>query len=121
MHYSVDLTIPAGTADSSPATQDIELPAGVLQHCTVIFPPGCSRMVKVSIWNATSQIFPRNAAEKYAEDNYHFEIGETYMMDSVTTLTVKGSAPDTSYQHKVTCHFEVRTAEEIGLNRVGYY
>jgi hypothetical protein len=72
MHYSTSLTVPADTAVGDPATGNIDLPAGIIQHTTIIFPPGCSRMVKVCVLDGATQIMPKNAAEKYAEDAHQF-------------------------------------------------
>ena len=121
MHYSVELTVPANTAVATPATATVDLPAGIIKHSTIIFPPGCSRMVLVCIKSGTDQIMPKNSAEKYAEDAYHFEIGEFYIMDSAETLTISASSVGTNYQHKITAHFEVQSLEEMAMSRSGYY
>jgi len=121
MHYSVSLTVPAGTAVETPATENIELPAGILQHTTIVFPPGCSRMVLVGIKDGATQIMPKNTAEKYAEDSFHFEINDFLIMDSPKTLTISASSVGTNYQHIITVHFEVKTIEETAMSRSGYY
>ena len=121
MHYSVSLTVPADTSVEVPATENIELPAGIIQHSTIIFPPGCSRMVKVCVIDGVTQVMPRNVAEKYAEDAYHFEIGEFFIMDSAKTLTLSASSVGTSYQHIITAHFEVKSLEEMAMSGAGYY
>lgn len=121
MHYVKELTVPAGTASASPASDTIELPAGILQQLSVFFPPGCARMVYVAIYDGTSQVFPKGAGSSYCEDAKEVSVNTFEMFDSAMTYTIKGWAPSTNYQHKITFTFEVKTAEEIAMSRSGYY
>jgi len=121
MHYSIALTVPAGSTVEAPATESVNLPAGIIEHTTLIFPPGCSRLVKACIKDGANQIMPKNAAVKYAEDSYSFEIKEFYIMDVATDITLSASSVGTSYQHVITAHFDVKGLEEMAMARSGYY
>jgi len=121
MHYSVELEVPADTPVLTPVTAPLELPVGFLRHTTIVFPPGCSRMVLVCILEGATQLFPRNSDLKYAEDGYHFEIDEFYRMDTAKTLTVSASSAGTAYKHVISIHYEVVTQEDLAMERSGYY
>lgn len=121
MHYTKELTVPAGTASGSPATTTVDLPAGVLQRITIFFPPGCSRLTYVAIYDGATLVYPKTAATSYAEDAKEIVINDMVIYDATKTLTLKGWAPTTSYQHKVTFNFQVQTAEELCMSRTGYY
>jgi len=121
MHYSITLDVPANTPLITPVTGAATLPAGIIKHTTIVFPPGCSRMVKAIILDDTTQIMPKNADEVYAEDAYHFEIGEFYIMDTGRDITLSAYSPGTGYKHTLTAHFEVVSLEEMAMGRTGYY
>lgn len=121
MHYVKELTVPAGTASGSPASTTIDLPAGILQQVSILFPPGCARMVFAVIYDGAVQIYPKGASTSYCEDAREITSSAFEIYDSTKTLTLKGLAPSTNYSHKLTFSFEVKTAEEIAMSRSGYY
>lgn len=121
MHYNKELTVPANTAAVAPATTTIDLPAGVLQRITIFFPPGCSRLTHVAIFDGATQVYPKTASTDYAEDNKEIAINDVVIYDATKTLTLKGWSPGTGYPHKVTFNFTVQTAEELSMSRTGYY
>jgi hypothetical protein len=121
VHYTKELTVPANTGAGTPASTTIDLPAGVLQRITIFFPPGCSRLTHVTIYDGATQVYPKTASTDYAEDAKEVVINDMVIYDAVKTLTLKGWSPGTSYQHKVTFNFQVQTAEELSMSRTGYY
>ena len=121
MHYSASLTVPAGTASGSPVSTSLVLPAGILKHIDVNFPRGCARMTSIAIYDGATQLYPKTAGAAYCEDGYTVKLETFQIFDSAKTLTVKGWAPLTSYQHVVTVTAEVDTVEETAMRQTGYY
>jgi hypothetical protein len=120
MHYTKNLTVPAGTASGSPASTTIDLPPGVLEEIAVLFPPGCARMVSTAIFDGATQIYPKDNTTSYAEDAKEISVRAFEIFDATKTLTLKGWAPSTNYQHKLTFTFNMKSAEEIAMSRTGY-
>jgi hypothetical protein len=121
MHYSAILTVPAGTSLLTPVSTTLALPAGILKHLDVNFPRGCARMTSIVIFDAAVQLYPKTAGAAYCEDGYVVKIDTFQIFDSSKTLTIKGWAPLTSYQHVVTITAEVDTVEETAMKGTGYY
>lgn len=78
-------------------------------------------MVSVTIYDGATMIFPKESGTYYAEDAKEVPITTFAIFDSTKTLTMKGWAPNTSYQHIITFTFEVQTVEETAMARSGYY
>lgn len=78
-------------------------------------------MVFAVIYDGSTQIYPKGASTSYCEDAKEIPISAFEIYDSAKTLTLKGWAPSTNYQHKLTFSFDVKTAEEIAMSRSGYY
>lgn len=121
MHYSASLTVPAATPSASPVSTSLVLPAGILTHLEVNFPRGCARMTSIAIFDGATQLYPKTAGGAYCEDGYVVKINTFQIFDSSKTLTIKGWAPATSYQHVVTVVAEVDTVEETAMKQTGYY
>jgi len=121
VHYSASLTVVAATPALTPVTTNLVLPAGILRHIDINFPKGCARMTYITIYDGASLLYPKTASASYCEDGYTVKIDTFQIFDASKTLTVKGWAPLTSYQHVVTVTAEVDTVEETAMKQTGYY
>lgn len=121
MHYTLELSVPANTLAGAPVSTTVDVAAGVLQHLSLIFPPGCARMVRAQIYDGATLIFPKTAGSSYCEDAYTVEIDCAEIYDATKTLTLKAWSPGTTYAHKLTLHLQHKSLEEIAMGRTGYY
>ena len=121
MHYKQSLTVPANTLKAALVTASLVLPAGVLEHIDIVFPPGCARMVHVDIKNGSTVVYPKGSSTDYCEDAYTVAIDDMVIFDAGPTLTIEGWSPGTTYSHVITVHAYIRTIEEIAMSRTGYY
>jgi len=121
MHYSQELNVPANTLLAGAVSGTIDIAPGQLQHISLIFPPGCARMVRAAIYDGATLLFPKTAGSSYCEDAYTIEIDCAEIYDATKTLTLKAWAPGTTYAHKLTAHYQHKSIEEIAMGRTGYY
>jgi len=106
MLYAKSLTIPAGTPSDNPKETTIEIEEPILLYAAVKFPPGCHDMVSAAIFYGKLQILPSKKGEWIKGDN---ETVSDYPMIEFTTtpetLTLKGYAPNTDYDHTLIFRF----------------
>lgn len=116
MHYVVPVTVlPSNTVDN-PVIEPVHLAAGTLTDVTIIFPPGCARLVRIQIYHGASQILPTTAETSYAEDANEIHAKEYLPFDTGSNLfSVVGWNTGASYRHVVNVYFEVRAVEELDL------
>lgn len=74
MHYVYEAIVLATNTVSNPKIVDVKLAAGIIKHVSVVFPPGCSRLVRAYFWNNAEQLLPSNPEAYYAEDAYSIEV-----------------------------------------------
>lgn len=123
MIYRFPLTIPAGAEEDSPVEQEMKLTAGYIVQVELSFPPGPHGEAHVAIYDALHQVWPTNPEESFAWDRYTGRWPEQYLLDrNPYTLTLKGWAPDATYDHTIVCRLVVlsRAAvegrkEELGI------
>jgi len=105
--YHADITVPAGTPQSSPVTKELTIKDEVVTKIAVTFPWGCNGLVYVAIFYGPYQLFPRPDGEalhdsgKRVEARMYWECPE-----KETKLTIKAWAPSTSYDHTLMIDVE---------------
>lgn len=118
MHYVYDvLVLPANIASNN-VEYPVKLGAGIIRHVSIIFPPGCARLVKVTIWNNAEQLLPTNAEAVYGEDSYAVET-DCYIdiAETGNDLYVLAWNTGTNYQHMVHVMFDVQGIDEPVLGK----
>jgi hypothetical protein len=102
MLYDFELTVPAGTPETTPVSQDVTMEKGIISEIRVSFPPGPARTVYVRVKHGTTQILPKNATGSLNYDNMTIISRVVYeLLTSPYTLTVQGWAPDATFDHKI--------------------
>ena len=102
MFYDFALTIPAGTAKSSPAVQRMKMTHGVIHDVRIYYPPGPRGEVDVAIFEGGHQVYPTNRGGSFNADNVYINFGDYYeLFDAPYELTAKGWAPDADYDHTI--------------------
>lgn len=113
MHYVYDVPVlPANTAANF-VQHSVKLAAGIIKHVSIIFPPGCARLVHVTIWNDSIQLLPTNPEAKYGEDAYVVE-ADCYIptREFGNQLYVIAWTLGTQYKHVVTVMIDVQGIDE---------
>lgn len=102
MFYDFALTIPAATAEASPASVTMKLTAGIIYAVKLLFPPGPHGMVKLRIRHGLHQLLPTNPDGYFASDDEVINIDEYYeLKPGQAELTAVGYSPGTTYPHTV--------------------
>lgn len=121
MHYLAENTIFPDNTLSNPAINNIHMGAGIIKRVTIVFPPGCVRLVSVQIWRGTEQLFPTLTGTAYAEDDQDIEFScYIPLLSNDNVITVVGWANGCSYKHKVNVMLEVSDPDEPELATVLY-
>lgn len=108
MRYVYELTIPANTLITDPATAQARLVTGRIKQVEIAFPPGPAAMVRVVMLDRLLQISPANSEMYHAWDDYTEVFSMNYKLDDpMPTLTLMGWSTDTKYSHKITFRFDV--------------
>jgi hypothetical protein len=111
MLFDYDLTIPAATAQASPASTIVKLTRGTLTRVDVLFPPGCASLVFVRVRDRLHQIVPANPEASLNWDGAIIRSDfELELVDSPYEIILEGWSPDAAYPHTVTFHFHLRPA-----------
>ena len=119
MHYSYEAEVtPADTVDD-PLVFPVTLTSGILKGLEVFFPSGCSRTVRIQLWNRGKQIAPSNADGFYALDGDKASAGLHYDIDKEDNeLFVIGWNIGGMYDHVITIHLEVQGPEENTMDEL---
>ena len=108
MFYEYELEVAANTLEFNPATLEIQLVKGTIDHVEVFFPPGCNRLVDVAIWHSLRQVWPTPPAESFADDNFHLIFSEAHpLSEPPYNLTLLGWSSDTRYSHTIAFRFGI--------------
>ena len=108
------VTIPAGTSDSAPYTQRLDLIAGIVTKIEIRFLAGCHGLVKIRFSKAGTPIVPSNANAYIIGDDEVVQIDTLIPFISGTmNLTLEGSSPDTTYEHKITIRITIDDEQEL--------
>lgn len=108
MFYEYTLTVPAGTAQADAVEAELALAPGIVNQVAIQFLSGCVGEVHVSIWRGEHQVWPGNVDGDIAGENNTVAWVEAYeLVEEPYAMTVKGWAPNTSYEHVITVRFAV--------------
>ena len=108
MLYEYALTIPANTAEASPATMDAPLAPGTVVRVDVQFPTGCVGLVHVQIWSGEHQVWPGNLDGDISAEGLVVSWPEDYdLEDEPFTLVLRGWNDDDTFPHTITFRFAI--------------
>jgi len=108
MLYSWDITVPANTTVADPVRQDLKLGYGVVSQVTVLFPPGCARLVHLRIFRGANQIWPSTSDQDLSGDTFPIEWPEYYeLVNHPFVVVARLWNEDDTYEHTVTIRIAV--------------
>lgn len=106
MFYDFDFTIPAGTAQTSPATKRMKLAHGIIHTVRVFFPPGPRGEVSFQVFEGGHQVYPTNQGGVFNADNVYISSEDYYELTRAPyELVAKGWSPSATYDHTVRIQF----------------
>lgn len=113
MHYVYDVSVLPANTQSNFVEESIKLGAGIIRHVTIIFPAGCSRLIRCTLWNNANQILPTNPDATYGEDSYVVET-DCYIPTSEygNQFYLIAWTEGTAYTHDITVMLEVQGVNE---------
>lgn len=117
MRYQVSLLIPASTLITTPVTESLLLPFGVLDEVEVYFPWGCAGLAHVRIIQDERQLYPTSPGQWFAGNDILIEFPCQYdLREAWNSFRVEGYNEDDFYSHTPVISFVVLPA--TGLWRV---
>ena len=100
--YTASLTVPAGTAQNSPASVEISVNEWTVIGFHVYFPPGCAGTVHIAVYYGSEQIAPKPTGASIRGDGETVSWPEEWKCpEKPCTLTFLGWSPSASYDHTV--------------------
>jgi len=104
--YTLDLKVPADTAETAPVKAEVEIEEGVIVKVEVIYPPGPQGMVHTQCLYGIRQLWPRPEGETFHLEDMKVEIPEHWTPPELPCiLTVRGWSPGTRFSHTITWMF----------------
>jgi len=123
MLFTKTLTIPANTAESSPASVRFGLDKGVITRVEVEFPAGCAGLVQAHIDRGLTQVWPTNNDGTLRSDGRAIVWADYYeMFDEPLDLDLVGWNDDDTYSHEILFRFELtpRSVAERNIEAIGF-
>jgi hypothetical protein len=118
MHYAYDVWVLPENISSNHVEVPIKLAAGIITHVTIIFPPGCARLIRCTLWDNANQLLPTNIDATYGEDAYAVEI-ECYYPTWLfgNEFTVLAWNVGALYKHLIHVMIDVQGVDEPDISK----
>jgi hypothetical protein len=114
--YSGALTVPAGTAASDPATDELNTAPGVAVLVRLIVPPGPRGEVSLWLEHMEHVIAPVPPATWDNLDDDLVDYPLTIALTSgFTRFRLNGAAPGANFDHTITWQIQVDTAPQVSV------
>lgn len=108
MLFEYPLTIPANTAQASPAEVYAPLAPGTVSRVDIQFPRGCVGLVHAQVWREEHQVWPVNLDGDISAEELVVSWPEDYDLDDEPfAFSLVGWNDDDSYPHKITFRFAI--------------
>jgi len=118
MRFVYDLTVPANTLESAPATLVKPLVMGRITRVQVRFLRGCHNQVSVVMREALTKIVPVADSDTMIGDGQIFDVPMAFKLtDTAPKITFEGWSPGTTYEHKITFFIDLQpeSGDERGV------
>jgi len=103
MLYSKHITFLAGKTEETLTRLTFKINQGIIYRAWLVFPSGCSGLVKIRVYHEEHPIIPENKTDYVKGNDYVFEI-PIYLEveDEPYTVTFEGWNEDETYNHTIT-------------------
>lgn len=121
-NYSFSITIPANTLERSKQETQLILSPGIIDQISIAFPPGCSALARIQIFERESQLFPQNKGGYYAWDNTILTFYPIYTLtDKYPIFLARTWNLDEFYEHEINLMINIigedrRITDLVGLS-----
>jgi len=116
--YWEELSVPAGTLESSPATQEIVLMGDFLVDVGVIIPSGHAGLANLKIRDGTSQVIPFNVERSIRGDGNEILSKLMYRMSHPYKFVLEGWNDDVVNDHAFLVYFNILTVDQLSGRQV---
>jgi hypothetical protein len=111
--YLATLTVPAGTALTSPVRQELKVIPGTVTRLRLYVPPGPRHEVYLRLAHGGVQILPARAGTWWRPDAVTLDYDMNYQVgDGDAVFHLEGASPLATFQHSFD--FELRVADTQG-------
>ena len=102
MFYDFDVVVPAGTLESAPIEQELNLSYGVIHRVEVHFPAGCRGTVYLELLHRRHQIFPTLEDQAFHGDQFPIAFNDHYeLFEPPHTLVARAYSPTANHNHTI--------------------
>ena len=118
MRFVYDLTVPANTLESAPASLMKPLVMGKITRVQVRFLRGCHNQVSVIMREGLTKIIPVADSDTMIGDGQIFDVPMSFKLtDTAPKITFEGWSPGTAYEHKITFFIDLQpeSGDERGV------
>lgn len=113
MLYTVELTIPPNTELNTYVSNRVHMLPGTITEIDIRFPPGCSGLARVAIFEKEHILWPTPGDVWFYADTFPITFTEDYVIrEDPFTLEVRGYNIDNLYEHTVLVMINVLVGEQ---------
>jgi hypothetical protein len=117
MYYETNLTIPPNTPVTAPATRELQITKGVIQHAEVFMPKGAAGLVHGVVYLWERQLWPSNPDGYFTSDGQQIPFDEDLeIVDPPYVLELRGWNDDDTYPHDMILRVQVIPADQLLRN-----
>lgn len=112
-NYVYEITIPANTTETVPQKEELILSSGLIDQISIMFPPGCSALAHIQIYEQESKLFPVSIGGSYAWDGIVLQFNpQYYLRDEKPILVAKCWNDDEYNEHTITLMINIGQIRE---------
>ena len=117
MIYQTTITTVKGPAAFTLKQSTLKVTRGLVYKVEIDFPPGCSGLLKVKIFDGGHQVWPSNNNESFSTDGHIISFDDTLLkLAAPFQYTIHTVNEDTIYDHSVTIRIGM-VSEEMYIAR----
>ena len=117
MIYQTTITTVKGPAAFTLKQSTLKVTKGLVYKVEIDFPPGCSGLLKVKIFDGGHQVWPSNNNESFSTDGHIISFDDTLLkLAAPFQYTIHTVNEDTIYDHSVTIRIGM-VSEEMYIAR----
>lgn len=112
MIYAATITTPKNTAEADALETVLSVTRGLVWRIEVEFPPGCSGLAHIQIFDGSYQLFPATPGESFHGDGVTIGFDDLYLKDAAPfVFTVKTWNLDETWGHTLTLSLGMASSE----------
>lgn len=112
MIFTAGVLTPASTLVSAPLETVLDISEGLIYNVKIIFPPGSCGLLKCSVFDCSTQIWPSNGEGYFSGNNYAFDFDELYdKTQPPYKFVLKSWSDDDQYGHRLYIYIAQVTVE----------